>query len=167
MTAFIWNTGEPPNETLVEAENQDGEILRVMAWFGREGEFPHWRSEDGNTKYPCFYFKKWRPIAVKPLTKRTMTLEELQLKTLELIIKCEKHLERMPYEEGLSDDEFIDQVLNKFQEDIVCDMSVAQMARDQPKTQADNVDQHNAWVEELKADVEFEPLKEFLDRLKE
>ena len=30
-----------------------------------------------------------------------------------------------------------------------------------------DVERHNAWVDELKADVEFEPLREFLDRLKE
>jgi len=30
-----------------------------------------------------------------------------------------------------------------------------------------DAERHNAWVEELKADVEFEPLRDFLDRLKE
>lgn len=35
------------------------------------------------------------------------------------------------------------------------------------KVTASDVEQHNAWVEELKADVEFEPLKGFIDRLKE
>lgn len=30
-----------------------------------------------------------------------------------------------------------------------------------------DIDAHNAWVEELKQDIEWEPLREFLDRLKE
>lgn len=30
-----------------------------------------------------------------------------------------------------------------------------------------DVERHNAWVDELKADVEWEHLVEFLDRLKE
>lgn len=30
-----------------------------------------------------------------------------------------------------------------------------------------DIERHNAWVDELKADVAFEPLREFLDRLKE
>ena len=29
------------------------------------------------------------------------------------------------------------------------------------------VERHNAWVDELKAGIEFEPLRDFIDRLKE
>jgi DnaJ-class molecular chaperone len=34
-------------------------------------------------------------------------------------------------------------------------------------TQSSDVKAHNDWVESLKEDVEFEPLLQFLDRLKE
>ena len=34
-----WQTTTPPNETLVEVENE-GEIIKVMAFYGRDGYRP-------------------------------------------------------------------------------------------------------------------------------
>ncbi len=32
---------------------------------------------------------------------------------------------------------------------------------------ADDIRQHNAWIEELKNEIEYQPLRDFLDLLKE
>jgi ADP-ribose pyrophosphatase len=56
-----WNTNTPPNETLVEVE-LDGEIIQVMAFFGREGHRPHWRTEDGSKCWSTDTFSRWRAV---------------------------------------------------------------------------------------------------------
>lgn len=54
-----WLIQNPPNEELVEAVNEyTGEIQRVMAFYGRDGYRPHWRSEDNNIHYPVAMFIK-------------------------------------------------------------------------------------------------------------
>ena len=40
-----------------------GEIIRVMAFWGRDGHYPHWRSEHGTNKWPASCFPRWRPIS--------------------------------------------------------------------------------------------------------
>ncbi len=56
-----WKYEAPPNETLVEVE-LDGEIIQVMAYFGRDGVRPHWRSNDGKRHWAVDAFQRWRPI---------------------------------------------------------------------------------------------------------
>lgn len=46
---------------------------------------------------------------VKPLQKRTMTLDELQTRVIKLLKKVRKQFYRQAYEGGLSDAEFIEQ----------------------------------------------------------
>ena len=57
-----WQTGRPPNEELVEVM-LDGEIIRVRAFYGRDGWRPHWRSEDETTSWSVESFSAWRRIA--------------------------------------------------------------------------------------------------------
>ena len=58
-----WQTGKPPNEVVVEGECPDTKtILRVKAFYGRDGYRPHWRSEDEGTYYSPHYFSRWRPL---------------------------------------------------------------------------------------------------------
>lgn len=56
-----WQSGKPPNETLVEVEWQGG-VIRVMAFYGRDGVLPHWRTKDGNQCWSPGFFDRWRPI---------------------------------------------------------------------------------------------------------
>lgn len=56
-----WRTERPPNEELVEVE-LDGKIIRVKAFYGRDGWRPHWRSEDGVLMWSVDTFKRWRAI---------------------------------------------------------------------------------------------------------
>ena len=59
MTA--WNTGKPPNEKLVEVEYEGG-IIQVMAFYGRDGYAPHWRTKEGDHQWSVGAFKRWRTI---------------------------------------------------------------------------------------------------------
>lgn len=61
---------------------------------------------------------------VEPLRSRTMTLEQLQCETLQMIKKVRKQLYKSPWQEGLSDEEFIDKVLSPFAEKIKQDMEI-------------------------------------------
>ena len=54
-----WQTGKPPNEVLVEVEC-DGEIIEVMAYWGRDGSMPHWRDAAGNRCWSVDCFRRWR-----------------------------------------------------------------------------------------------------------
>jgi hypothetical protein len=54
-----WQTGPPPNEKIVEVES-DGEIIEVMAFYGRDGSQPHWRTENGDKAWSVETFKRWR-----------------------------------------------------------------------------------------------------------
>ena len=59
-----WNTGKPPNETLVEVENGD-EIIQAMAVYGRDGDRPHWTNENRTKSWDVSAFGRWRPKAVE------------------------------------------------------------------------------------------------------
>lgn len=59
-----WQNGKPPNETLVEVEFC-GEIIEVIAFFGRDGYLPHWRTLEGCTCWPPSEFRRWRHIEKK------------------------------------------------------------------------------------------------------
>ncbi len=56
-----WKTSKPPNDTLVEVEHQ-GQVIRVKAFFGREGYHPSWQSEDGASSWHPSCFTRWREI---------------------------------------------------------------------------------------------------------
>jgi hypothetical protein len=56
-----WQSGKPPNEQLVEVED-DGRVIRVRAIWGRDGTRPHWESEDRDTLWEPFAFKRWRVV---------------------------------------------------------------------------------------------------------
>ena len=56
-----WQTTKPPNEELVEVEHE-GEIIQVMAYWGRDGTLPHWKTEDGGTCWDVSTFTRWRKI---------------------------------------------------------------------------------------------------------
>lgn len=55
-----WRDGKPPNEQIVEVEDEDGRTIRVMAIWGRDGTLPHWESEDRNTHWNVSAFTRWR-----------------------------------------------------------------------------------------------------------
>lgn len=56
-----WETGKPPNEQIVEVEDE-GRIIRVRAMWGRDGMRPHWESEDRDTLWAPSAFTRWRPV---------------------------------------------------------------------------------------------------------
>ena len=57
-------------------------------------------------------------MTVEPLKKKTMTLNELQVRTLNVIRLARFQLGRSAHEEGMSDAEFIEQVLEPLETDI-------------------------------------------------
>ena len=64
---------------------------------------------------------------VEPLKSRTMTLDELQTATLRLIKKVKRQLRRSPHEGGLSDEEFIDEVVESLETVIHQDREMLKM----------------------------------------
>lgn len=56
-----WRTDQPPNETTVEVELNE-RVLQVMAYFGRDGNIPHWRTPDGTHSFPVGRFARWRHV---------------------------------------------------------------------------------------------------------
>ena len=61
-----WQTSKPPNEQVVEVEDE-GRIIRVRAIWGRDGYVPHWESEDRDTLWSVPTFTRWRmPQGVDP-----------------------------------------------------------------------------------------------------
>lgn len=61
---------------------------------------------------------------VPPLKSRTMTLNQLQLETLDLIRKVKFQLNRQGWEEGISDAEFIDKILAPLEFKIYADRAI-------------------------------------------
>ena len=66
---------------------------------------------------------------VKPLTKRTMTLNELQLRVLDVLRKVKFQFSRQAHEDGMSDAEFIEHIIDPFTTDIYADREVLRMKR--------------------------------------
>ena len=65
MTNHEWvSNSPPPNEEWVDVLSEDGVIIRAMAFYGRDGWRPHWRTEDG-TSYSCDTFNIWRKSATE------------------------------------------------------------------------------------------------------
>ena len=68
------------------------------------------------------------PAKVKPLRKRTMTLDALQVRTLDVLKKVRKQFNRAGWEpSGMSDKEFIDKVVEPLQIDIQQDREMLAM----------------------------------------
>ncbi len=65
---------------------------------------------------------------VEPLRARTMTLDDLQVRTLKFLKLCRRQLQKMPHEAGLTDVEFIEQHLNQFRNDILQDRTMLKMS---------------------------------------
>jgi hypothetical protein len=66
---------------------------------------------------------------VKPLTKRAMSLNQLQLRTLDVLRKVKFQFGRQAHEEGMSDAEFIEKVIDPLSTDIYQDRHVLRMKR--------------------------------------
>lgn len=65
----------------------------------------------------------------EPLTKKTMTLHQLQVRVLNVIRLTRFQLGRKAHEDGMTDAEFIEQVLEPLETDIVQDRYVLKMSR--------------------------------------
>jgi hypothetical protein len=65
----------------------------------------------------------------EPLKKRTMTLNDLQLRTLNFLRLCRFQLNKAPHEEGMTDEEFIENELGPFETDIYQDRQILKMNR--------------------------------------
>ncbi len=66
---------------------------------------------------------------VKPLTQKTMTLSELQLRTLDVLRKVRFQFNRLAHEDGMSDAEFLDSVVSPLETVICQDRMVSKMHR--------------------------------------
>lgn len=66
---------------------------------------------------------------VEPLKARTMTLGKLQLATLDLIRKVRFQLNRQAHDEGMSDAEFLEEIVEPLEQVIYADREVLRMSR--------------------------------------
>ncbi len=57
-----WHNGPPPHGQLVEVEDRNGRILKVMTYPGLEGSRPYWLTENGRFQFSENYFLRWREI---------------------------------------------------------------------------------------------------------
>lgn len=65
----------------------------------------------------------------QPLKKRTMTLNELQMRTLDVLRKVRFQFGHAPHEYGMNDDEFIDSVVEPLETDIYQDRQILKLTR--------------------------------------
>lgn len=70
---------------------------------------------------------------VQPLRKRTMTLNELQLKTLDVLRKVRFQLGRQAHEDGMTDTEFVEQYVDPLETEIYQDRQMLKLIRKQAK----------------------------------
>lgn len=68
---------------------------------------------------------------VRPLKVKVQTLQELRFSALHFIKKVRKQLQHSPYQEGMNDQEFIDQVVNPFEEKIRTDRDMERIIEKQ------------------------------------
>lgn len=66
---------------------------------------------------------------VQPLRAKTMGISELQLATLDLIRKVRFQLARQAHEDGMSDSEFLSEIVAPLEQQIYADRSVIRDAR--------------------------------------
>lgn len=70
---------------------------------------------------------------VQPLRKRTMTLSELQIKTLDVLRKVRFQLGRQAHEDGMTDTEFVEQYVDPLETEIYQDRQMLKLIRKQAK----------------------------------
>ncbi len=66
---------------------------------------------------------------VKPLRKKTMTLSELQMRTLDVLRRVRFQFNRQAHEPGMSDSEFIEEFVASLETDICQDRQVKKINR--------------------------------------
>lgn len=66
---------------------------------------------------------------VTPLKKKTMTLSELQLRTLDVLRKVRFQFRRPAHAEGMSDDEFLENIIEPLETDIYQDRQMLKQLR--------------------------------------
>ena len=73
---------------------------------------------------------------VTPLKSCTMTLSQLQMETLNVLRKVKFQFGRQAHEDGMSDNEFIEKVVDPLIEVIYQDRQILKMHRERTKEQA-------------------------------
>ena len=68
---------------------------------------------------------------VSPLKSRIHTLNQLQLEALDICRKVRFQFGRMPHEDGMSDNEFLERILSPFEEKIYQDRAMAEELKNQ------------------------------------
>lgn len=71
---------------------------------------------------------------VRPLKAKVQTLQELRFSALHFIKKVRKQLQHSPYQEGMNDQEFIDNVVNPFEEKIRTDRDMERIIEKQKRS---------------------------------
>ncbi len=71
---------------------------------------------------------------VRPLKAKVQTLEELRFSALDFIKKVRKQLQHSPYQPGMNDTEFIDEVLSPFEENIRTDREMDRIIEKQKRS---------------------------------
>ena len=66
---------------------------------------------------------------VEPLKSKTMTLQELQKRTLKVLKLVRKQFNRAAHEDGMSDTEFLDKVVGSLEWDIKSDRAVEKLRK--------------------------------------
>lgn len=66
---------------------------------------------------------------VRPLQKKTMTLTQLQMRILDVLRKVRFQFGRAAHEDGMSDSEFIDNIVTPLETDIYQDRQMLKMSR--------------------------------------
>ena len=61
---------------------------------------------------------------VRPLKSRIMGLDELRTRSLCMIDECRNQLRKAPYEDGPTDEEFIENTLEDFEAKIIADIEM-------------------------------------------
>lgn len=74
---------------------------------------------------------------VKPLKARTMGLAELQLATMDLIRKVRFQFGHKPHDDGMTDNEFLEEIVDPFEQKILADRSVIRDKRRKQREQED------------------------------
>jgi len=68
-------------------------------------------------------------MSVPPLRKKTMTLSQLQMRTVDVLRRVRFQLHRAAWQEGMSDEEFIEQFITPLETDIYQDRQILKMKR--------------------------------------
>jgi len=66
---------------------------------------------------------------VEPLRKKTMTLSELQMRTLDVLRRVRFQFQRQSHDPGMSDAEFLDQFVEPLETEIHQDRRMLKMLR--------------------------------------